>query len=315
MCYMKITNKKNIKKPEKYMSHIKNGEKAYIGLSLTPDVATKLHEIGFKNLHSGESLVPSPKLCRIANFNTNGREVPEKDKPKETVYRQGYWELTDWNGNHHSGTCYIPYLRYPRKLIPAPWIELMIVQSGENKFVIAGNAITKGQTDEVDIVHRINLLLAIFKQAEIFQENLEQYEVPRTVKLNWDILPKGEIPWETFKTHLAPIMELKSKGKKIIINERLETISKYNPDFHAIGENGYQGYIIFGFTGQNLYIFENAEYGNATYVFEGDWEQLSKMTKAEIIASNLYKHRLVHLDGWKQQIAGLFPHYDDKKNS
>ncbi|WP_107925241.1 hypothetical protein [Lysinibacillus parviboronicapiens] len=312
---MKITEKKRIRNSEKYMSHINEGGKANIGVAITAEVARKLQEIGFKTLLSGESLVPAPKFGPVSKFNVNGKDVPQKDKPKETVYRQQHWSWTDWGGNSHSRTVDIPYQRYPRKWIPAPWVELMIVQSGENKFVIAGDTITKGQTEETDIVHRINLMLAIFKQAEIFQENLERYEVPRTVKLGWDILPEGEMPWETFKHHLTPVLNSKSKGKKIIIAERLETISKYNPDFHAIGDNGYQGYIIFGFTRENLYIFENAEYGNATYVFEGDWEQLSKMTKAEIIASNIHKHRFVHLDGWKRQIAELFPHHTDKKIS
>ncbi|MBT2655349.1 hypothetical protein J7E81_08875 [Bacillus sp. ISL-18] len=107
-------------------------------------------------------------------------------------------------------------------------------------------------------------------------------------------------------------MEKLTKNKKTIVSDRLETISQYQPDFHAIGTNGYRGYVIFGFTNQNLYIFE---YGNATYVFEGDWKQLSQMTKAEILTANLQKHRFVHLEGWKQQIEGLFPHESDKKIS
>lgn len=84
-------------------------------------------------------------------------------------------------------------------------------------------------------------------------------------------------------------------------------MSKYNPDFHAMGKSGYRGYVIFGFTKLNLYIFETAEYGNATYVFEGDWETLSQMTKAEIIAGNLHKYRFIHQEGWKTQIESLFP--------
>lgn len=312
---MNISGKKRIRKSEKYMSHITNGEKAYIGLSITEDMAVKLQEIGFKRLQPGESLVPAPKFGPVSKFNVNGKDVPQKDEPKETAYRQQYWEWQDWGGNYHSRIVDIPYLRYPRKWIPAPWVELTIVQSGENKFVIAGNAIIKGETDEADIVHRINLMLAVFKQAEIFQENFQRYEVPKTIKLSWNVLPKGEMPWETFNRHLAPIIESKSNGKRMIIRERLETISKYNPDFHAIGENGYQGYIIFGFSKHNLYIFENAEYGNATYVFEGDWESISKMTKAEIIASNKHKHRFVHFDGWNRQISELFPHNNDKKIS
>ncbi|WP_338472755.1 hypothetical protein R4Z10_08510 [Niallia sp. XMNu-256] len=115
------------------------------------------------------------------------------------------------------------------------------------------------------------------------------------------------MPWEHFKPKLTPLLEKASKGKKTIITERLETVSKYKPDFHAIGTNGYRGYIIFGFTKLNLYIFETAEYGNATYVFEGNWETLSQMTKAEIISDNLYKQRFIHLDGWANQIDSLFP--------
>lgn len=312
---MLITGKKRIKKASKYMSHIPEGEKAYIGLAITEDVSAKLKEIGFENLNPGESLIPSPKLGTVSRFNANGKNVPQKDKPKETAFRESYWELTDWGGNYHSGTSYIPYQRYPRKWIPSPWVELMVMQSGEKKFLVAGSAILKGETEEKDIVHQINLMLEIFKRVEIFQENLKRYEVPKVVQLGWDILPAGNMPWEKFRSHLAPVMEKLSKGKKTIITDRLETVSQYKPDFHAIGKNGYRGYIIFGFTKQNLYIFESAEYGNATYVFEGEWEQLSQMTKAEIVNANLHKHRFIHLEGWKKQIQGLFPNHSDKKIS
>ena len=306
---------KRIRKSGKYTSHIGEGEEAYIGLAITEDIAIKLKEIGFKTLNPGETLVPSPKLGTISKFNANGKEIPQKDKPKETVYRQQYWEFEDWGGNSHSRVVDIPYKRYPRMWIPSPWTELTIMQSGDKKFLLAGLAIIKGKTEENEIVHRINLMLQIFKRVEIFQKNLEHYEVPRVVQLGWDVLPAGNMPWEKFKERLTPVLEKMSKGKKIIINDRLETVSKYKPDFHAVGENGYRGYVIFGFTKQNFFVFESAEYGNATYVFEGDWEQLSKMTKAQIVSGNLQKHRLVHREGWKQQIKELFPDESDKKIS
>jgi hypothetical protein len=312
---MLITGKKRIRKCGNYLSHIAEGEKVYIGLPITEDVSAKLKEIGFESLNPGELLVPSPKLGTVSKFNANGKDVPQRDKPMETAYRQQYWEWEDWGGNHHSRTVDIPFKRYPRKWIPSPWIELMIMQSGEKKFILAGPAIIKGETDETGIVHRINLMLEIFKRVEILQENLERYEIPKVVKLNWDILPVGNIPWEKFQNHLAPVMEKMSKGKKNIISERLEIVSQYKPDFHAIGTNGYRGYIIFGFKNLNLYIFESAEYGNATYVFEGDWKQLSQMTKAEIVDGNLHKHRFVHLEGWGKKIEELFPKKNDKKIS
>lgn len=114
------------------------------------------------------------------------------------------------------------------------------------------------------------------------------------------------MPWEQFNRHLSPVVDKMADGKRKIFRQRLETISSYKPDFHAIGENGYHGYVIFGFTKLNLYIFESAEYGNATYVFEGDWEKISKMTKAEILNANLHKERFVHLVSWENQVAKLF---------
>lgn len=312
---MLITGEKRIRKGANYLAHLAEGDTAYIGLAVTEEVESRLKEIGFENVNVGETLVPSPRLGPISKFNANGREIPQKDLPKEKMYRQQVWSWTDWHGTSYSRIVDIPYQRYPRKLIPAPWISLTVIQANDKKFVIAEGTITKGETPDEEVTHRINLMLEIFKSAEILQENLERYQVPRVRRLDWDILPSGNMPWKSFKTHLGPVLDRASKNKTTIISERLETVSKYNPDFHAIGTNGYKGYIIFGFTELNLYIFETAEYGNATYVFEGEWEHLSGMTKAEIIAGGLHKHRFVHLESWKGQIDSLFPNTDDEQVS
>lgn len=304
---MLIIGKKRIRKSEKYLVHLAEGNTAYVGLPITEDISSRLKECGFESVIVGETLVPSPEIGNVSKFNANGREVPQKNLPMEIAYRHQYREWKDWHGTSHSGSTDIPYKRYPRKLTPPPGITLTIIQTDNKQFVIAGEAIVKGQTPYEDITHRINLMLEIFKSVEILQENLERYEIPKIRRLDWDILPSGKIPWDQFQPKLIPLLERASKGKKVIIVERLEIVSKYKPDFHAIGKNGYRGYIIFGFTELNFYIFETAEYGNATYVFEGNWESLSQMTKAEIIAGNLQQHRFVHLDGWASQIKSLFP--------
>jgi hypothetical protein len=312
---MRIEGKKRIIKSSKYLEHLEDGDKAFIGLPITEDMHSRLIEIGFANLTVGETLVPSPKIGPVSKFNANGREIPQKQLPKEVAYRQQYREWKDWHGTTHSGIVDIPYKRFPRKLIPAPWINLTVIQADNKQFIVAGGTIKKSHTPEEDVTHRINLMLEIFKSVEILQENLQRYQVPKVRKLDWDILPEGQMPWKQFKESLSPLLEQQSKSKKTLIAERLETISKYKPDFHAVGKNGYRGYIIFGFTPLNLYIFETAEYGNATYVFEGNWETLSQMTKAEIITGNLYKHRLIHLSGWNEQVANLFPNEYKKLTS
>ena len=75
-------------------------------------------------------------------------------------------------------------------------------------------------------------------------------------------------------------------------------INEYNPDFIAYGSSGFRGYIVFGFCKKNLFFLESIFPNNATYIFESDWEELSKLTKSEILNHNLQKGRLIHNANW-----------------
>ena len=56
---------------------------------------------------------------------------------------------------------------------------------------------------------------------------------------------------------------------------------------------------------KHLVLMENMIYGNATYVFRDNWEELSKLSKAEIIKNNLQDKRFVHRESWPYQISAL----------
>jgi hypothetical protein len=305
---MIINHVKKVRKSEQYLVHLAEGEKGYIGLAITEELIPKLIEIGFeKDLKEGECVLPSPKFGRVSKFNSNGVEEPQRDLPKERCSTPIYWQWKDWGGNYHSEVRYRPYERYPRKFIAPPCTELLIIKKGEEKFVLAGEAIIKGNTDEANIVHNINLMLELFNKVEIFRDNLEKYKPTNIIKLNWELLPSGAMCWEQYQKHLEPVLQRATSGKIPVIRHRLEKIEELKPEFRARGEKGYQGYIVFGFPSQNLYVLESAMYGNATYVFEGDWATLSKLTKAEILAGNLHKHRIIHQQGWEKQIESIIP--------
>ena len=42
-----------------------------------------------------------------------------------------------------------------------------------------------------------------------------------------------------------------------------------------------------------------------TYVFGEDWEQLSQMTKAEILTNELQRDRVIHREGWDGRIRDI----------
>ena len=57
---------------------------------------------------------------------------------------------------------------------------------------------------------------------------------------------------------------------------------------------------------KNLYILECDHPNNATYVFDKKWEELSKLTKAEILNNQFHKCRIIHSSSWKEKFDELF---------
>jgi soluble cytochrome b562 len=79
----------------------------------------------------------------------------------------------------------------------------------------------------------------------------------------------------------------------------------YSPDFEARGLSGFSGYMVLGYEKLNLFILESIYPDNATYVFDKDWMELSKLTKAEILNNNFQKARLIHADTWNKSVESL----------
>ncbi|EMT52646.1 hypothetical protein I532_13354 [Brevibacillus borstelensis AK1] len=301
-----ITNVKRIRNWQKYSKHIPNGEQVFIGLEITDELMDDLQKIGFEdNLIPGRAICPSPELGRVSKFNAEGRLVKQRNLPKETAYRQVHWEWQTWDGQWHSGWRDVPYQRYPRKLIDPPSEYLTIIERGGKKFIVVSGSFVQGEIDGGVPTHKVNLMLELFGKADVLRQDMQAFIVPKLIKVNWRIIPEGELPWSQSKERLASYFQRVSASKLPLVKQRLETISKYQPEFIAQGVDGYRGYLVFGFTRHNLFVLESPEYGNATYVFEGDWKQVSQLTKAEILAGNLHKHRVVHMTSWEKEIEQI----------
>ena len=158
----------------------------------------------------------------------------------------------------------------------------------------------------LDLLHALNVCLELFGECEVFTDNLKSVVPPADRRLNWEILPPGKYPWERILSVVQPIIDRAKKGNRAAITMRLETVTGYEPEFVAMGSAGFHGYMIFGFPTKSLFILESAYYGNATYVFDKNWETLSKLTKAEILDQSLQKDRLLHLSGWPFKLARVF---------
>lgn len=297
---MKILMKR-IRTLDNYLVGLSNNDNFHIALTDLTNLKI-IQQVGFtKHLNIGEQILPSI-VGRVSYFNSNGGFIIHRNLPKVTVYRQA--DITDWHGNYH--TVDIPYQRYPRTAIPAPFVELTIVAGPNGQKIIRSPQLTRGKTPDKEILHVVNLFLELFGECDTVQSNLlPVFNVPIT-RLNWNLLPPGAYPWKVLKNSVQQAISNIGVNRRHLVNRRLEIISAHVPNFVAIGNAGFRGYIVFGFPNKNFFVLESLNIDNATYVFGQNWQQLSQLTKEQILNQNLHINRLIHNSSWEKQINNLF---------
>ncbi len=259
----------------------------------------KILKLGFsEEMKIGETLLPSI-VGTVSKFNANGKEIPDKTKEKEIVYSEREWTRQEWAGKGETRTVtesvLIPRKRWQRIFIAPPSSQITISKKENNLVFITTTKTKFDDLNKSDALHKINLILDInHRNCEILDE--DQIPIVKNLQqVNWKILPTGKMPWSELCKHLKPVLDLqKKKTVKPIIDARFKAIADLWPDFNIIGTNGYNGYVVFGFKKENIYVFESAYYGNAVYIFENNWEEISKKTKAEILNAKLHLERITH---------------------
>lgn len=302
-----IIRKKRIRNLDRYIGSVKVGEEIIISIPLSNINRTVLTNIGFSNnLVHGETILPKG-IGPITKFNSSGKYQIHRDEPKETVYRQAEWTRIEYHGKDNpvevTNTVDIPYKRYPRTLIYPPSIELNISTDQNGNKLIISPKFKYEKDKEVQIIHTINMFLEIFQEAHIIDASLNGIIQAPIIRLNWKVLPKGEMPWQNIKGIVHEIIKRKPKTTRNVILNRIETINSYSPDFVAVGQGGFYGYLVFGFKNKQIYIMESQEINNATYILDKSWKHISQLSKAEILNNNLHKDRIVHRKTWNDKIG------------
>lgn len=238
------------------------------------------------------------------HFNANGREEVLKDGTKETVYRMVNSSWEDWHGNSHSGIVSRPYERWPRIQHPGRSEHLCVIEVGDQLYLASDTCRFTSREGDRNL-HVLNVFLESFGECEIIGADGALLAAPRIRKNNWDMLPPGKYPWDRAKQAIERITSQLKSDERAVIEYRMKCISKSNPDTLAVGRGGFHGYFAFGFSKLNLFVLESIHLDNATYVFGTDWDQISQLSKAEIIRGGQHKARIVHDRGWKHRLSRL----------
>ncbi len=284
---------------------LKDGDKYLLALNTAEIGDERLKSVGCpKLLKSGLSFLPSA-LGKHSATNSQASEELDKTGDKETVYRMVYSSWNDWHGNPHSGIVVRPYKRWPRIITPPPE-ELLHVQEVDGSSHLCSSICTYATNEEERNTHVLNLFLELFGEFDLFDDRGQTLLAPKVRRVNWDLLPQGDFPWARAEKHISTVTKHLSVEDQTVIHSRLRQIAGFAPDLIALGRGGFSGYFAFGFPKQKMFILESTELDNATYVFGSDWEQLSQLTKKDILYNNLQKDRIVHDKRWKLRLTKLF---------
>ncbi|WP_291077839.1 MULTISPECIES: hypothetical protein [unclassified Empedobacter] len=301
---MKII-KKRINNPKNYLSTIRNEESFHIAFTDINSKIERVNQIGFTNtLNIGERILPY-KIGSVSRFNADGKFLKLKELPKETYYVEREWTWKDFTGHEYSKIVSIQRQRYQRQLIPPPCEEFTINDFNKNKIIVS-RVLTNNPENYEDIKHIMNLFLEYFGEFDLIREDLQPFVFENITRLNWKIFPRGEYPFERIREVANERIQRQPSGNRPVIENHLEIISAYNANFVAVGQGGFYDYIVFGFPERNIYILESIKTGNATYVFDRNWEELSQYSKAEILNNHLQLERFVHSPSWEQNINSIF---------
>lgn len=302
-----LIRKKRIRTINSNVRGVRRGDNAVVALRNLDRFANELTRAGFSpRLEVGETILPAA-VGPISSFNAEGKYEVHKDQPKETAYRLGEWKWQEFRGRYdtveRSKIVEIPYERYPRTFIDPPSVELAIAQGVDGQKLLRSDAHNFVETNDQNLIHIVNLFLELFGECEFLHENLAPVAPARLIRLNWEVLPQGRMPWARLQQHLRPVIDRQPQGNRAVIDKRHATISAYDPEFVAVGQGGFDGYVIFGFPAKRLFILESTQINNATYVLDSDWVELSCMTKAELLNNGLHRERIIHRESWFSEMS------------
>jgi hypothetical protein len=124
-------------------------------------------------------------------------------------------------------------------------------------------------------------------------------------KLYWRLLPSGEPPFPK----LLEYYEIRQRANPGVVYDitRLRAVHSLLPTRIYVGADEFDGYVVFLFSVPSYAVLECPLRGNAIYVIRRDWQQLSKLTKSEL----LERHsddivRIVHSGDWFVRLKKIF---------
>lgn len=249
---------------------------------------------------------PSPPSCGLyARRNINGWEDKRTDLPKE---KRG---ISHWAPSWNSGTYHLvsreieayPVDYHPAKLLTISATVLEdLADGGLVRFRVDQPLERKAESFASDLLFNLRLLREAVGDAHVFDADLNDEEFALIQHVDWELLPNGSA--DRVLARLAARKGADPERLKVAA-ERLRVLDRLGHDGFIVGTGRFARYFGAKFA-ERLVALENLDYGNALYAFEEDWEQLTQLSRTELIRRrDPSVHRIPHVSGWQSAIRKL----------
>lgn len=254
---------------------------------------------------AGAPVLLPPSSGLYARRNVDGWDEKRTDLPKE-MREISSW-APSWNsGSHHLVTREIeayPVERHPARLLT---ISATVLEPLADASLICFRVDQPLQRTDAnfarDLRFNLRLLHEAVGEAHVFDSDLSDEEFARIQHVDWELLPRGSID-----CLLAQLTSRKSVDPERlkVAEDRLGVLDRLAHDGLIVGKGRFSRYFGVRF-GDRLVVLENLEYGNALYVFDENWEQLTQLSRTELIKRrDASVHRIPHLPGWQTAMRKL----------
>lgn len=145
----------------------------------------------------------------------------------------------------------------------------------------------------------LRLLRETIGEASLFDADLSDVEYAAIQRVDWELLPPGAI--DLVLKRLATKRSV-SLTRLQVAEERLRALDRLQPTGYIVGRGSFTSYFGAKF-GNRIVVLESLDYGNALYLFHEDWEQLSQLSRTELIKRrDPAVQRIPHKAGWQSAI-------------
>lgn len=288
-----------------------NGDRVVVAAVLTTscDDVSRYRELGLwvqdGRMQAGDPVLLPPSSGAFARRNLDGWDEKRTDLPKE-IRDVSTW-APSWNsGSYHLVSREIeayPVERHSAKMLTISATVLEhLVDSALVRFRVDQPLLREDPDFAADLRFNLRLLREAVGEAHVFDADLSDDDFARIQHVDWELLPPGST--DRVLEHLASRRPVHPEKLKVA-SERLQVLDRLGHNGLIVGKGKFTRYFGARF-GDRLVALESLEYGNALYLFEEDWEQLTQLSRTELIKRrDASVHRVPHLPGWQSAIRKL----------